>query len=137
VRVRFAERAPPHDLLVAWSIVAVAALVAARLLPPHGLPFFACPLRTLTGVPCPACGATRTFIHHAHARFIDGLLLSPGATVLFMLAVAVPVFTLARATVLRRRVVIDLPGPVRSRLRAVAWALFAAHWAWLILHGVG
>ncbi len=50
-----------------------------------GLP---CPLRTLTGVPCPLCGMTRSVTAAVHGHLAHSLVLNPGGIVAVMLAVA-------------------------------------------------
>lgn len=50
-----------------------------------GLP---CPLRTLTGVPCPLCGMTRGVTAAVHGHLAHSLALNPGGIVAVMLAVA-------------------------------------------------
>jgi len=68
-------------------------LVAAAVLgslPGHpGLP---CPLRTLTGVPCPMCGMTTSVEATVHGHVSRALAANPAGVV----AVAVAVFLLVR-----------------------------------------
>ena len=50
-----------------------------------------CPLRTLTGIPCPLCGSTRGVIAAVHGHIGDALALNPasiGVLVLALLLVA-------------------------------------------------
>jgi len=50
-----------------------------------------CPLRTLTGIPCPLCGSTRGVIAAVHGHFGQALTLNPasiGVLVLALLLVA-------------------------------------------------
>ncbi len=47
-----------------------------------------CSFLTLTGQPCPMCGATTTFTLMAHLRPIDALINQPFAALLFVLAAA-------------------------------------------------
>lgn len=51
-----------------------------------------CPLRALTGVPCPFCGMTRGTIALVHGDVLGALALNPGV----LLAVVVGVFLLWR-----------------------------------------
>ena len=116
-------------------MLSVAVLAVASVLPPDGLPFPACLFKAWTGLPCFACGATRTFVHHARGRFVEGLVLSPGASLLAIVAVVVSVVALARATVLQRRLHLETNESERIALRVGAVVALVAHWTWLVVHG--
>ena len=96
------------------AMVAVAA--AWPLLPVH--PPFACPLRAITGVPCPFCGMTRAVVSAIHGHLGPSLAFNPGGIVVLLLAV----------------VAIVRPSWL-ARLRLPMWSLFAivgALWVWNI-----
>jgi Protein of unknown function (DUF2752) len=57
----------------------------------------ACPLRSLTGVPCPFCGMTRGTLALVHGDVFRSLALNPGV----VLAVLVAVYLLWRRPPLR------------------------------------
>jgi hypothetical protein len=50
-----------------------------------GLP---CPLRTLTGVPCPFCGMTRAVTDVVHGELAKSLVMNPAGVVAVAIAVA-------------------------------------------------
>lgn len=60
----------------ALALAGAAPFLAGRLLSPGGgrRRFFPCPLKLVTGIPCPMCGATRSFAYAARrdARYRDG-----------------------------------------------------------------
>jgi|SRR5215471_21825957 len=81
----------------AMAMLGLAAVLP--LLPGHaGLP---CPLRTLTGVPCPMCGMTTSVEATAHGHLGSALLANPAGP----FAVLVALFLLVR----RPRRVIRVP----------------------------
>ena len=45
-----------------------------------------CPLRTLTGVPCPLCGSTRGVIAAMHGHLAHALELNPASLLVLVLA---------------------------------------------------
>lgn len=97
---------------VGGGLVAIAA--AWPVLPVH--PQIACPLRSLTGVPCPFCGMTRAVVAAVHGNILGSLAFNPaGILVLFLAVVAI-----ARPDWLTR-----LRPPVWSLL-----AVFGALWLW-------
>jgi hypothetical protein len=60
--------------------VFLAALVALPVVLPAHLPAHlpvVCPLRTFTGLPCPGCGLTRSFIALGHLHVADAFTLHP------------------------------------------------------------
>ena len=66
---------------------AMLGIAAVRPLLPvqPGLP---CPLRTVTGVPCPFCGMTRSVTAAVHGDLVHSLVLNPAGIVFVVLAVA-------------------------------------------------
>lgn len=90
------------------------ALVWPRL-PVH--PPIACPLRTLTGIPCPLCGATRAVVALAHGNVLDSLRFNPAGAIVVLLALAL------------------VAGIRVDRVRVAPWvpiSLAALLWAWNI-----
>jgi Protein of unknown function (DUF2752) len=79
-----------------------------------------CPFRRVTGLPCPACGLTRSWQATAHFRLVDGLGYHPlgVATLVGTVAIALdegdrtPVFAKARG------------------LQGAAVALWLGAWLW-------
>jgi Protein of unknown function (DUF2752) len=71
---------------VRW--VGGAMLAAGALLPAlpgnAGLP---CPLRTLTGIPCPLCGMSTSVTSTMRLRLVDALAANPGGVLLVALTV--------------------------------------------------
>ena len=84
-------------------------------LPVH--PPLACPLRTVTGIPCPFCGMTRAVVAVAHGHLVDSLRFNPAGIVVALLAIAL------------------VAGLRIDRLRLPLWlvgTLVALLWAWNI-----
>ena len=100
--------------IAAGGMVAIAA--AWPVLPVH--PPLACPLRSLTGVPCPFCGMTRAVVAAAHGHLGASLAFNPAG--MFVLALAV--------------VAIFRPAWL-ARLQVPMWSLFSilgVLWVWNI-----
>ena len=86
-----------------------------------------CPFRLATGLPCPGCGLTRSWVYLAHGRWTDSVIANPFGVVAAALVVALIVAVVrARAhgvdppeldLVVRRRWFLALVG---------AWVAFAA-----------
>jgi hypothetical protein len=69
--------------------IGAAGLVAAAgvwpLLPVH--PPLACPLRRLTGIPCPLCGMTRACVAAVHGHVGTSLAFNPAGVIVLVAAV--------------------------------------------------
>jgi hypothetical protein len=62
-------------------------LVAAAALDPHFDPGWTmCPFKTGSGLPCPGCGLTHSFVFMAHGRVADAFRANALGPVLFALA---------------------------------------------------
>jgi hypothetical protein len=77
------ERRPARDLRIAAGGLVGAAAVWP-ILPLH--PPLACPMRTLTGIPCPLCGMTRACVAAVHGHLGASLSFNPGGVVVMLLA---------------------------------------------------
>ncbi len=106
----------------------VGALGVAALLSPDAIedgPVI-CPFRLLTGLPCPGCGLTRSWVHLVHGGWQESLLAHPFGAVAVVLLVALVVAVVAARV--RGRQAPDLTALVRRPwLRVVlgAWLAFA------------
>jgi hypothetical protein len=72
-----------RPLRVAAIAIVPAAFVIGRL-PIDVVP--ACPLRTLTGIPCPLCGSTRGVIAAVHGHLGHALALNPASLIVLVFA---------------------------------------------------
>jgi Protein of unknown function (DUF2752) len=89
------------------GIAAVRPLVPFEFVPP-------CPLKTVTGIPCPFCGMTRGVTSLVHGDFAHALLMNPAS----FLAVALAVLLLVQWKT--KKVVI--PVWVIAVVMAVMWS---------------
>src|SRR5580704_13924079 len=64
------------------GVAAVRPLVPFEFVPP-------CPLRTLTGVPCPLCGMTRGVTAAVHLELGKAVFLNPGSIVAVVLTILI------------------------------------------------
>ena len=107
-------RSPPALRVAAGGLLGAAA--AWPLLPVH--PPFACPLRAITGLPCPLCGMTRACVAAVHGPLATSLAFNPAGVLVIVAAVV----ALLRPQWL-------------ARLRVPIWitgVAFAALWVWNI-----
>jgi len=75
---------PARDLRIGGAALVGAAAIWP-ILPLH--PPLACPLRTLTGIPCPFCGMTRACVAAVHGHLATSLSFNPAGILVVLLAV--------------------------------------------------
>jgi Protein of unknown function (DUF2752) len=74
-----------RELWTAGAFALAAGAVLPALPGDAGLP---CPLRTVTGVPCPLCGMTTSVEAAVHLHPVDALAANPGGLALVVAALA-------------------------------------------------
>jgi uncharacterized protein DUF2752 len=109
---------PEHVSLFAAGVAALGAVYPA-VTAHTGWPGLPCPLRTLTGVPCPFCGMTTATVAISHGQWASAAAANPLAYLAAALAAATIPVLLARAAGLAPG---PRPWPEASR-RRVRWAL--------------
>lgn len=132
------SRPPMAPILIGPVITALAIvglLVAARFYEHLPLKPPACGLRTMTGIPCLACGGTRSMMSLAQGNFSDALAYNPLA---FLSVVAAIIWLMA--AVFRWRFPRSADRELQRR-RIPVWmivttlvTLFVANWVYLWLY---
>ena len=130
---REGRRASNHgELELLFVLVGISALLLAWTYPLWGPQLHAaCPLRTLTGIPCPTCGGTRAIVAAARGDWIAALRFNPMLGIAgIALVLGVPLLAGMAVGEWRRPAWDRLATPFVLRLVAAA-AL--ANWLYLIV----
>ena len=127
----------PRLLVFPFGLVALFGLTASLFSTDLVMRLAHCPLRDLTGIPCPTCGGTRAAVALAHGNMAEAFASSPlvaGGLILFSLwLLAGVIMTLVPAW--RRHVVLSTTEKSTARILAVLMVLLG--WSWEILHSFG
>jgi Protein of unknown function (DUF2752) len=81
-----------------------------------------CPFRLVTGLPCPGCGLTRSWVYAMHGRWTAAVFANPFGLVL--LAAAVTLVVAVVCSLVRRRPLPDLARPLQSPVGLAVIALW-------------
>ncbi len=111
--------------LLRAMLAATGVLVAAHLVLP-GRPATLCPLRALTGIPCPICGTTTAAVRLGHFDVVGALRANPFTIVAALALVIAPAVTAIR----RSRGFLPPAPPFRRRLAAVCVAVAVLSEIW-------
>lgn len=108
------------------AILGTGALGVAALLPAGGIEDgpVVCPFRLATGLPCPGCGLTRSWVYLTHGDLTRAFVNHP-----FGIVLAVGVLTLLGYVVTRR--LRHAPAPSLDRIVRSPWVI-AILVAWLV-----
>lgn len=109
----------------AWAVLAAAAHWLGRA---AGAPATLCPLRRLTGLPCPTCGSTRAAFSLLSGHVGAAWAYNP---LVFCVGVLLAVSLLARA-IFARRIELKLTPGERRLAWATGAALLLANWVYVI-----
>jgi len=127
------EQSPlPRLLALPLLILMAGALIAARLFPELVFGLAHCPMRDITGVPCPTCGGTHSAVSLAAGRWTDALLANPVTLLAMGLLVIWAVYGLGATVIPRWRRSLYLSAGEKKAARIGAAVLFVMAWLWQI-----
>jgi hypothetical protein len=114
-----------------WGAVSLGLLLAVALIPRISGLVPPCLFRSLTGVPCPTCGATRAALALARLDPVAAWISNP-------LAATGLVAFLAGGLIVGCAALAGRPIPEPKRLspaaRATVWIAAALNWLWVLIH---
>ncbi len=124
----------PLPRLLAWPLLLMllGALLAVKLYPDLILGLSHCPLRDITGLPCPTCGGTHSAAAVAAGRWVEALRANPVVVLGGAVFVVWALYCVA-ATILptlRRSLWLDPREKKAARWLAAFFLVFA--WGWQI-----
>ena len=143
LRKEWVGRVASAFLAMAIGVVFVLASLLVPSPEGHGthlqLGLGSCTFLTLTGMPCPMCGATTTFTLMAHLRVLDAFINQPFAAMLFVLSALV--FAVAAAEAIDPRArwtrIFRWLEPRETVLAGLFLAAMAAGWVYKIFQMKG
>lgn len=116
-----------------YGVIALCGLLVARFIPLAGI-LFQCPFLSLTGLPCPTCGATRTMIHLSRGDIHSALAMNPLIALLVLFGLAWFVFSLVGFFASLPRPAVRLSGSEAIAVRIAIIVLALINWAYLCFH---
>jgi len=131
----FHRPAQRFGLMSVYGVLAAAALGVARFIPIAKWlqPWWGCPLRETTGIPCMACGLTRAFDWEAHGHFARAFALTPVGALLPVGCAVLAVWGLAVLTVRAPVPKLELDGVSARVLRWTVIAAILGNWIYMVL----
>jgi hypothetical protein len=128
------EHSPlPRLLVFPFGILAVGGLILAWTRPALLLGMAHCPLRDLTGIPCPTCGGTHAALALAHGRFATAFTANPLVAVGLVLLGLWLLWGVLATLVPPLRRQMTLSAREKRTARILAVLLLGATWIWEIL----
>jgi len=117
---------------IIYGGIALVMLGAGRLLP---ILSFApdCVFKGLTGIPCPACGSTRSVVHVAHGDILSAFAMNPLTTLCLLSAIVYFIASLVSVAYDLPRINVILADKEKNVMRAGVAMILLAQWAYLII----
>lgn len=122
----------PRLLLVGFLPLLLGTLLLTRLAPDFVLKVAHCPLREMTGFPCPTCGGTLTTNHLVHGHWWAALSLNPLVVLLAVTYILAAIYATVATVIPAWRRSIQLSPTEKRTTRLMAVLLVMLNWAWLV-----
>ncbi len=118
----------------AYLAVALLAILVARFVPFSLMDGLApCTFRIITGIPCPGCGFTRSFVRTANLDFAGAFLVSPLGTLLFLFLVLFVILGLLRLVLRRPWPRIYLSRRASIGVGVITAVVVLSNWGYLLI----
>ena len=127
------EQSPLTRLLALPLLLLVSGgLIATRLYPSLVFGLANCPLRDITGVPCPTCGGTHTAASLAAGQWMTALAANPVVAVGLVVFLGWALYSLTATIFPGLRRSLSLSRGEKTAARILAAVLFVLGWAYQI-----
>ena len=122
-------------LWVSVALACVFLLALGQVSAQFEIPVPLCPLKHITGIPCPSCGGTRALRALGHGALLAALRWNPLVTLAALATLPFLVYA-ALVTLFRwPRIRLSLAPADQRLLRVAAWIAIFANWAFLLADG--
>jgi Protein of unknown function (DUF2752) len=127
------RRAPGQiEFGIIYGGIVLLALLAGRFLPVLALAP-SCVFKALAGVPCPLCASTRSIVYLSHGDVASAFFMNPLVLAGALAALVYLFYSLFTLLLDVPRIVVDLSGKEKGRIRALAALLILSNWLYLVL----
>jgi hypothetical protein len=134
MQLSWRPRAPREfDYELVWLTVSLASLCAAAIWLTLNFPWPQCLFRTVTGLPCVTCGATRSALQFFHGNFAAALMFNPLAFVVYCGLTIFDIYALVVLITRGPRLrVTEISAAEKKIVRTLVVLLLVANWSYLL-----
>ncbi len=122
-------------LWLSVSLAGMALLALGQVSSQFEIPVPLCPLKHITGIPCPTCGGTRALRALGQGAVLAALRWNPLVTIAALVLIPCLVYAAVVTLFGWPRVRVQLAPSDQRLLRAAAWVAILANWAFLLIDG--
>lgn len=124
-----------YEYSLIYGGLGIIILLAARFLPLYRITIL-CPLKTVAGIPCPACGSTRSFIHLAHLDFTGAFVMNPLISISMILGAVFFLYSIASFFFRSLSLEVKFKEKEKTKLRIGVILALTLNWLYLIIAGI-
>ncbi|MBN2542830.1 DUF2752 domain-containing protein [bacterium] len=123
------------DYELIWGAIFLFVLLIVQFFPFDHIPYYRCPFKSITGIPCPTCGFTSAFLLMRELRISEAFRTNPLGCVSY---IAIFIFTIYAFTVKvfkLKRIRVSVKNKKTARIIRVSVVLvIAINWVYLIFN---
>jgi hypothetical protein len=132
MQFQFRKREPSQiEFTLIYGGLAILLLAAARVIPIADMAPN-CVFKSLTGVPCPTCGSTRSVAFLAHGHLLAAFCMNPVTAAVVIAVLAAFLYRLITVVFDLPGMNIDLSNLEKNLVRVIAVLVLLLNWIYLI-----